>query len=230
MLSAMPMTSDSKIEYHHVFPRAKVSKKYGAELTNSIANLAFISGDSNRKIGARNPAEYLPEIPVERLHEQWVPTDREDWDLERFQSFLAHRRALLADVLNEMLGLRSYSGTLHSGDTEVPQDDDEIGIETLAREPARRDVAPAHPGVLRGPGHRRRAHRRRDRQGSVIPVGRRRDQPGAVRARLDAGTIQEGVERPRAEPLASVHCRVVRSVAASTEANRRCHDASGRLT
>jgi hypothetical protein len=193
MLADMPMTSDSKIEYHHVFPRAKVAKRYGSELTNSIANLAFVSGDSNRKIGARDPSAYLPEIPLDRLHEQWLPTDKQDWDLDRFASFLAHRRALLAEVLNEMLGLRRFAGAAHSVDTEVPQDDDEVTLETSAREPRRRDVAKHILECFEGleGGAELTVGEIVSAPSSQYDAGE--ISPGAVRARLEAGTVP-GVE------------------------------------
>lgn len=122
-MSAQPMTSTSKIEYHHVFPKAKVSRKYGAEVTNSLANLAFISGKTNREIGAKDPAVYLSAIHEERLVEQWVPGP-DTWRVDRFPDFLAARRELLAGVLNDMLGLPPYvRGAARGADDEVPEDD-----------------------------------------------------------------------------------------------------------
>lgn len=125
-MSAQPMTSTSKIEYHHVFPKAKVSRKYGAEVTNSLANLAFISGKTNREIGAKDPAVYLPTIHRDRLDEQWIP-DSDTWQVDRFPEFLAARRELLTCVLNEMLGLPAYvRGAARKADDEVPEDDVEL--------------------------------------------------------------------------------------------------------
>lgn len=195
MLSAMPMTSDTKIEYHHVFPRARVSRRYGADLTNGIANLAFISGDSNRRIGARPPAEYLPEIPHPRLHEQWIPTEPDGWDLDRFQTFLARRRALLADVLNDMLGLRRYRSDLpHSPDAEVPHDDEEIDVESSVRTPStRRDVAQHIQEAFEGlpPGAELTVGEITAAPSTQYDAGE--ISPGAVRVRLEAGTVP-GIE------------------------------------
>lgn len=218
MLTALPMTSDSKIEYHHIFPRAKVSKRYGAELTNSIANLAFISGDSNRKIGSRNPVDYLPEIDVHRLQEQMVPEAVEDWEIDRFQAFLAHRRRMLAEVLNDMLGLRRYNSTLaHSGDTEVPQDDDEIDIETSVREPRRRDVARHILECFEGLD-----------AGVELTVGEIAAAPssqydageissGAIRARLEAGTVPGIGIVPNRSPMTARRVGESPPVAAAAE-------------
>ena len=130
-MSAQPMTSTSKIEYHHVFPKARVSRRYGAELTNSLANLAFISGKTNREIGAKDPAAYLTEIHPERLTERWVPGP-ETWHVDRFEKFLAARREVLVAVLNDMLGLPPYvRGVFRSEDSELPEDDEQISVEEV---------------------------------------------------------------------------------------------------
>ncbi|RZT87177.1 hypothetical protein EV383_4086 [Pseudonocardia sediminis] len=130
-MSAQPMTSTSKIEYHHVFPKARVSRRYGNELTNSLANLAFISGKTNREIGAKDPAGYLPKIHAERLTEQWIPGE-ETWHVDRFEQFLAARREALAAVLNDMLGLPPYTpGAARSQLDEMPEDDEQISVEEV---------------------------------------------------------------------------------------------------
>lgn len=139
-LVAVPMSSGTKIEFHHVFPRARVSKRFGTTLTNSIANLAFISGKTNRTIAAKLPANYLPDIPQTRLNEQWIPMDSSEWELDAFPEFLNARQALLAAVLNELLGLRPYArGAAPVQDAELPEDDDEIEPETEPA-PVRRSV------------------------------------------------------------------------------------------
>lgn len=123
----VPMTSTTKIEYHHIFPKARVEKRYGREVTNSLANLAFISGASNRKISAKAPEEYLATVPAERLAEQGVPTDPTLWSLDVFPQFLAERQLSLIGILNTMLNLRAYvpSETV-SADNELPEDEDEL--------------------------------------------------------------------------------------------------------
>lgn len=72
-MSALPMTSTSNIEYHHVFPKAKVQKRYGSDMTNNLGNLAFISGACNRKIGATAPDKYLKGVHDDRLPSSGCP-------------------------------------------------------------------------------------------------------------------------------------------------------------
>lgn len=133
LIQSAPMTSTSAIEYHHVFPKAKVQRRYGPELTNSLSNLAFISGFCNRKIGAKDPALYLKTVHADRLAEQWAPAEPELWRLEAFESFLAGRRTAQARALNDLLGLPPYvEGRVRGIEDEVPRDDDLLdGVEVL---------------------------------------------------------------------------------------------------
>lgn len=131
-ISDQPMNSGAKIEFHHVFPRARVQTTYAKEEWNSLANLAFITGQTNKMISSRLPAEYMAGIAPERLAEQWIPGEPELRSLDRFPDFLAARRRLLANVLNELLGLPTYDGQAAHRDTdELPADE-----EVIAEDPA----------------------------------------------------------------------------------------------
>jgi len=122
-----PLTATSRIEYHHVFPKARVLERYGKDLTNSLANLAFISGSTNRLISAKLPEDYLATIPTERLVEQNVPTDAALWTLDAFPQFLAARRQLMAGELNQLLGLRGdFSEPTFSGEPVDDSTDDDV--------------------------------------------------------------------------------------------------------
>ena len=95
-----------KIEFHHIFPRKLLQESnYEKWEINEIANMAFISGRTNRKISAKEPAIYLEEIVKERgedaLKAQFVPLDRSLWMLGKYREFLEARRALLIDAINK---------------------------------------------------------------------------------------------------------------------------------
>ncbi|MFJ3579349.1 GmrSD restriction endonuclease domain-containing protein [Streptomyces rubiginosohelvolus] len=119
-ISDQPMNSGAKIEFHHVFPRARVQGTYAKEEWNSLANLAFVTGQTNKMISSGLPVDYMAGIAPERLAEQWIPGDPELRSLDRFPDFLAARRSLLANVLNELLGLPSYDAQV------IPRDIDEL--------------------------------------------------------------------------------------------------------
>jgi hypothetical protein len=133
-ISDQPMNSGATIEFHHVFPRARVQGTYAKEEWNSLANLAFITGQTNKMISSRLPAQYMTEIAAERLAEQWIPQEPELWSLDRFPDFLAARRRLLANVLNELLGLPPYdAGTTREATDGLPADDELIVEDSAAR-------------------------------------------------------------------------------------------------
>lgn len=125
-ISDQPMSSGAKIEFHHVFPRAQVQSVYAKEEWNSLANLAFVTGQTNKMIGSKLPFEYMGGIAPDRLAEQWIPCDPDLRSLDRFPEFLAARRRLLVDVLNELLGLPVPDEQVPRRDADEPPADDEL--------------------------------------------------------------------------------------------------------
>lgn len=91
------------VEYHHIHPRARLKDAYTKAEINDLANLAFISDKANRKISARRPVDYFPELDDEDLTRHFVPTDEELRTVKRYPDFLASRRAALAQAMNELL-------------------------------------------------------------------------------------------------------------------------------
>ena len=97
------------IQFHHIFPQ-KVLKSHDLpdHKINDICNLAFISGETNRKISDKEPSIYLPEIVgkmgQDALTKQSIPTDPALWEVGAYDDFLARRREMVAKRLNEFLG------------------------------------------------------------------------------------------------------------------------------
>ncbi|MGH8910432.1 MAG: GmrSD restriction endonuclease domain-containing protein [Egibacteraceae bacterium] len=111
-LSAHLLGHKSRLELHHIFPKALLKEHgYARSEVNAVANFCFQTQETNRAIGRDDPEEYLPEIAARHpgaLESQWVPTNPALWSLERYPQFLAARRALLADTANAFLdSLRS---------------------------------------------------------------------------------------------------------------------------
>jgi hypothetical protein len=96
-----------QLQFHHIFPKAVLKSTATTRETDDIANLAFISGKANRKISAKEPALYFPEVQKangdQPFKSQCIPTDPEVLTIERYRAFLAERRRLIADRLNEFL-------------------------------------------------------------------------------------------------------------------------------
>lgn len=92
----------SAIDRHHILPRAQFSEKIRST-SDTIANIAFISGDVNKSIGQSGPEVYLKGIKSKVLKSQCVPTDSTLWSIEQADIFWTARRELLAESFNEFL-------------------------------------------------------------------------------------------------------------------------------
>jgi hypothetical protein len=100
------------IQWHHIFPKALL-KENGFETgeINEIANMAFITGQTNRKLGRKEPAIYFPSIVEEQgestLTAQEVPTDPTLHTVASYRSFLEVRRKALADRMNAFIAQKA---------------------------------------------------------------------------------------------------------------------------
>ncbi|MEA3040683.1 MAG: hypothetical protein QOC65_172 [Sphingomonadales bacterium] len=98
-----------RIQFHHFFPKAALTKiGVPSREADDISNLTFISGKTNRKISDKAPSVYLPPI-IERqskelLALQSIPDTSELWELAGYRRFLAERRTMIANRLNDFLG------------------------------------------------------------------------------------------------------------------------------
>ena len=96
------------IQWHHIFPKALLKEaRYETGEINEIANMAFITGQTNRRISAKFPAEYLPEIVEKQgagaLEKQLVPCQPELLKIESYREFLRIRREAMAARMNEFI-------------------------------------------------------------------------------------------------------------------------------
>jgi Protein of unknown function DUF262 len=58
--------SHHRLQFHHIFPKAVLKSSYTAREADDIANLAFIGGDTNRKISDKPPSQYFPPLIQKR--------------------------------------------------------------------------------------------------------------------------------------------------------------------
>ncbi|MEV3997875.1 MULTISPECIES: DUF262 domain-containing protein [Streptomyces] len=107
----------SSLQVHHIFPKARLYEHgYSRAEVNAVANFCFLTQDTNLRIGARQPSEYLEEIETRMpgtLASQWIPMDRDLWHIEKYGDFLAARRELLAGAANDFLR------ALHDGPSPI---------------------------------------------------------------------------------------------------------------
>lgn len=97
-----------KPEWHHIFPRKWLNsnvpgldKKY----IDTVANMAVISGDANRKIGAKAPRQYMDELHLVKrglLIQQAIP-DPQFVAPDQYRDWLDRRSEMLAQESNKYL-------------------------------------------------------------------------------------------------------------------------------
>lgn len=112
------------VEVHHIFPKGWLRRNGKASHPDldTLANFAFLSKWDNIRISDEDPLTYLARADPKVLRAQWIPPDKDLWAANRFDDFCTARRALLADALNEMLGLTHQTADDEPvGGDEVPQ-------------------------------------------------------------------------------------------------------------
>ncbi len=97
----------ASLQVHHIFPKALLYKHdYARGEVNAVANFCFLTQKTNLAIGKRPPQEYFAEVRDKHpgvLESQWIPTDENLWQPDRYRDFLTARRQLLADAANMLL-------------------------------------------------------------------------------------------------------------------------------
>lgn len=112
---SQPHGGSYAIHSHHIFPQSLLYSARGGydsenhlhkKVVNEIANRAFLTSVSNISLGNTEPSEYLPQIEGKypgALDRQFIPMDRSLWVLDRYEDFLAARRKLITDAINEYM-------------------------------------------------------------------------------------------------------------------------------
>jgi hypothetical protein len=93
------------VQFHHIFPKSLLAKTgYEKQEINEIANMAFISGHTNRRLSNKEPVAYFPDIikkqGEEALASQAIPLDPRLHRFENYREFLGERRKMLAELIN----------------------------------------------------------------------------------------------------------------------------------
>ena len=90
----------SKLEVHHIFPKAQLYKlNYKRPEVNALANFCFQTKQTNLEISDRLPEEYFPNFEARHpgaLASQWIPMDEQLWKMKNYREFLEARKELLA--------------------------------------------------------------------------------------------------------------------------------------
>ena len=99
--------SNHRLQFHHIFPKAVLKSLYTPREADDIANLAFISGKTNRQISDKQPAKYFPPL-IEKsgsvtFEAQCIPIEPSLLVVDAYKNFLAERRIAISHRLNEFI-------------------------------------------------------------------------------------------------------------------------------
>lgn len=98
-----------RLQFHHIFPKTILKGSYTSRQADDIANLAFISGKTNRQIADKPPSQYFPLLLQksgrEAFRAQCIPTDSRLLEVDAYKPFLDERRRLVSQRLNEFLAV-----------------------------------------------------------------------------------------------------------------------------
>jgi len=111
-MTGEPLVGSYELQSHHIFPKSRLYDEYDSghsahrKLVNEIANRAFLTPETNQKLGDTLPEEYLPEVKdrhPDALPSQFIPDNEELWKVENYEDFLAKRREKLATAINDYM-------------------------------------------------------------------------------------------------------------------------------
>jgi hypothetical protein len=126
------------IEHHHIFPKSQL-RDAGCERAqiNEIANMAFVTGGTNRRIAAKPAEVYLAEVMStqgrEALESHGIPTDPNLWKLDAFPKFLEYRRAELARAMNTFIFDDAHDSAINVADLVARGESDRLECKASAR-------------------------------------------------------------------------------------------------
>lgn len=106
------------VDRHHILPRGQFeNKQSGQSKADTLANIAFISGATNKSVNMKGPEVYLKNIPKAVLQSQCIPLDSTLWSIEHADEFWAERRKLLAESFNDFIRTCLPGRRVESGPT-----------------------------------------------------------------------------------------------------------------
>lgn len=130
-----------KVEYHHIHPQATIKDQHSKAEVNDLANLAFISAKANRKISARSPADYFPEVGDDELARHGIPLDPALRSAGQYAEFVRARRRRLAAAMSQLLEeYRPAWLDPASGVAEDPNEGEKLVFEVYGSGPTSSDL------------------------------------------------------------------------------------------
>lgn len=93
-------------EYHHIFPQRHLKdRQIPTEKINSICNFTFLPSDSNKKISAKSPSEYVVSIGAyaDVLNSNLMPLEKKIYQKNDYDKFLNERNSVIKQYIDTLL-------------------------------------------------------------------------------------------------------------------------------
>ncbi len=96
--------TDNNMEKHHFFPK-KLLRRYTTEKADLLPNCVIISSTTNKKIGDKEPYQYLQELKVsdDDLKRHLLPLDRDLFKVNKYNTFLKKRAEIIVKAIENYL-------------------------------------------------------------------------------------------------------------------------------
>ena len=102
LFTGASIVMQANVDRHHILPRAQFPEQERAG-ADTLANIAFINGSTNRAVSSSGPEVYLRRIDRRALISQCIPLDESLWRIDRADEFWEARRELITESFNEYL-------------------------------------------------------------------------------------------------------------------------------
>ncbi len=115
-----PSFDGNKPQVDHIFPRSKLRRikernpvtgrmdlqKFKKADQNQLANLMLLTAEENGAAGKGeiSPDEWFKDKPIEYLNLHLIPTNKELWQIENFETFIKVRKSVLLNKFSYLLG------------------------------------------------------------------------------------------------------------------------------
>ncbi|MGB8345027.1 MAG: hypothetical protein WCD86_09090, partial [Ktedonobacteraceae bacterium] len=103
--SGVVIGSNHDMPLHNIFPPALLGQTHKStdDSHHQVANLIFLATPIDKNTAKHPPSANLANAEEQRLKDQYMPLQRELWELDQFEECMRQRRTMLADAINQFL-------------------------------------------------------------------------------------------------------------------------------
>ena len=208
----------SRLEMHHIFPKAKIYKfNFKKPQVNALANFCFQTKETNLHLSDRLPEEYFPEIENRHpgaLASQWIPENPELWKIENYIAFLEARTKLLADETNRRLADLLHGDTRWLDSPVVSTEEPSVVLGGITNDDEEEELESTNAWIIE-----------RDLSGGQLSYDFSDPETGEQQAVFDLAW-PNGIQEGLSQPVALLLNETAETIAIANQAGFRCFTSS----